>query len=169
MEKHSNRKSRERAVANHEKFPASGAVEAVGDKGARTNPIGSLLRVFQAGGKRKTARTPNTRREMLALRPIRNPNVQWDEEDGQIVLTVKRINTWKTRLILIFTQVPESRRIELDPLGTHVWKMLDGSTSFEKIARSLAKEFKLLPREAEMSLQQFFKELGRRGYVGFMK
>ena len=36
-------------------------------------------------------------------------------------------------------------------------------------AATLAKEFKLMPREAELSLQQFFKELGRRGYVMFMK
>ena len=110
-----------------------------------------------------------TRRELLAVRPVRNPALEWVEEDGQIVLHIKRVNNWKTRLITIFTQVPESRRVVLDPIGTHVWRMLDGQTTFEAISKSLAKEFKLMPREAELSLQQFFKELGRRGYVMFMK
>ena len=110
-----------------------------------------------------------TRRELLAVRPVRNPALEWVEEDGQVVLHIKRVNNWKTRLITIFTQVPESRRVVLDPIGTHVWRMLDGQNTFEAIAKSLAKEFKLMPREAELSLQQFFKELGRRGYVMFMK
>jgi hypothetical protein len=110
-----------------------------------------------------------TRRELLAVCPVRNPALEWVEEDEQVVLHIKRVNNWKTRLITIFTQVPESRRVVLDPIGTHVWRMLDGQTTFEAIAKSLAKEFKLMPREAELSLQQFFKELGRRGYVMFMK
>jgi hypothetical protein len=106
---------------------------------------------------------------LLAVRPVRNPALEWVEEDEQIVLHIKRVNNWKTRLITIFTQVPESRRVVLDPIGTHVWRMLDGQTTFEAISKSLAKEFKLMPREAELSLQQFFKELGRRGYVMFVK
>jgi hypothetical protein len=108
-----------------------------------------------------------TRRELLSICPVRNPALEWAEEDEQVVLHVKRANNWKTRLITIFTQVPESRRVVLDPIGTHVWLMMDGETTFEAIAKSLAGEFQLMPREAELSLQQFFKELGRRGYVLF--
>lgn len=118
---------------------------------------------------RKPAKAAPTRRDLMALKPVRNPLLEWSEEDGQIILTIRRSKDWKTRLVLIFTQVPEVRRVVLDPIGAHVWRMSDGATTFETIARSLAKEFKLMPREAELSLQQFFKELGRRGYIVFAK
>lgn len=110
-----------------------------------------------------------TRRDLLAVKPLRNPLLDWSEENGQVVLTIRRGKDWKTRLVLIFTQVPEERRVVLDPIGSHVWRMLDGANTFDTIARSLAKEFKLVPREAELSLQQFFKELGQRGYIVFAK
>jgi hypothetical protein len=114
-------------------------------------------------------KTAPTRRDLLALKPVRNPLLEWSEENGQVVLTIRRGKDWKTRVVLIFTQVPEERRVVLDPIGTHVWRMIDGATTFETIARSLAQEFKLVPREAELSLQQFFKELGQRGYIVFAK
>ncbi|HEX8235322.1 MAG TPA: PqqD family protein [Abditibacteriaceae bacterium] len=123
----------------------------------------------RTGAAKAARKNAPTRRELLAVRPVRNPALEWEEEDEQVVLHIKRVDNWKTRLITIFTQVPESRRVVLDPIGTHVWRMLDGQTTFEAISKSLAKEFKLMPREAELSLQQFFKELGRRGYVMFVK
>ena len=36
-----------------------------------------------------------------------------------------------------------------------------------EIASRLAAKYQIGTREAELSLQQFFKEIGRRGYVGF--
>jgi len=120
-----------------------------------------------AGKNSKTARP--TRREVLALKPLRNPDLQWSEEDGHIVLTIPRRNNWKTRILNIFVAVPESRRVVLDDVGTHVWQQLDGQNSVEQIGKSLAKHYKLEPREAEISLQQYFRELSRRGYVGFMQ
>lgn len=123
-----------------------------------------------ARGKKK--KTP-TRREMLALRPLRNPALEWAEENGQVVLHIKRGQgtraKWTLRLLSIFVPLPENHRVALDPIGTHVWRMLDGQTTVERIIKSLAREYKITPREAELSLQQFFKELSRRGYVGFLK
>lgn len=110
-----------------------------------------------------------SRREVLALKPLRNPDLQWSEEDGHIVLTIPRRDDWKTRILNIFVAVPKSRRVVLDDVGTHVWQQLDGQSSMEAISKSLAKRYKLEPREAEISLQQYFRELSRRGYVGFIK
>lgn len=117
----------------------------------------------------KTKRARPSRREVLALKPMRNPDLQWSEEDGSVVLTIPRRNDWKTRILNIFVAVPESRRVVLDAVGTHVWLQLDGSNSVEAIGKSLAKRYQLEPREAEISLQQYFRELSRRGYVGFIK
>ena len=111
-----------------------------------------------------------TWREMLELRPVRNPELEWTEEDDRVVLQIKRgeIRNWKLRMINFFVPLPPDRRVALDSIGTDVWRLLDGNRTVGKIAKELAKKYKLQPREAELSLQQYFKELGRRGYVGFL-
>ena len=117
--------------------------------------------------KKKPKAAPPSRRAWLALRPWRNPALEWFEEDGRVMLHIQRQQSWKTKILNLFLPLPEERTIALDAIGTHVWKMLDGQNSVGTIARSVAKEYKLVEREAELSVQQFFRELARRGYVGF--
>jgi hypothetical protein len=121
----------------------------------------------------KPKKTP-TWREMLELRPVRNPGLDWTEEEGHVVLHVKHASergtgSWKYKIINLLVPVPPERRVGLDPIGTDVWHLMNGENTVGSIARELAKKYKLQPREAEISLQQFFKELGRRGYIGFMQ
>jgi hypothetical protein len=94
-----------------------------------------------------------TRRELLAVRPVRNPVLEWVEEDGQVVLHIKRVNNWKTRLITIFTQVPESRRVVLDPIGTHVWRMLEKGALMATMSMGPAK----IDRQISLPFSQAFK------------
>ena len=108
------------------------------------------------------------RREFLALRPAHNPIIGWKEVEGRVVLTVPRPNNWKIRLINRFFEVPPSRTVDLDALGSFVWLRCDGQTSIDKLSRELQREYKIGAREAELSLQQFFEVLGRRGYIGFV-
>ena len=122
-----------------------------------------------ASAQRSRKRNPaHSRRDFLALLPMRNPALEWSEEEGHVVLHIKLTHTWKTRLLNIFFPVPGDRRVMLDAIGSDVWQMLDGQSTVGHIAKSLAGKYKLNAREAELSLQQFFKDLGRRGYVGFM-
>lgn len=107
------------------------------------------------------------RRQFLALRPARNPRIAWEEVAGRAVLKIPRPNNWKVRLVHLFFPVPESRSVELDAIGSHVWARCDGKNSIENLSRELQREYKLGSREAELSLQQFFKDLGKRGYIGF--
>ncbi|HVF10402.1 MAG TPA: PqqD family protein [Abditibacteriaceae bacterium] len=141
--------------------------------GAATPPTmpesASSRRSLKSSLKRSRKRDPaNARREFLALRPRRNPILEWLEEEGHVVLHVKLNHTWKTRLLNIFFQVPRERRVVLDAIGSDVWQMLDGQNTIGHIAKAVAGKYKLNAREAELSLQQFFKDLGRRGYIGFM-
>lgn len=121
-------------------------------------------------GKANRKRRQPTWREMLQLRPVRNPNLEWTEEEGRIVLQIRHFDKkgWKLRLLNLLVSMPDNRRIVLDAIGTDVWQMTDGQNTLGRIAKELAGKYKLSPREAEMSLQQFFKELGRRGYIGFL-
>jgi hypothetical protein len=126
---------------------------------------------FRSGGKSASSQAQQRavrRREMLEMRPLRNPKLEWREEDDTVVLQIRRAQTWKTRLIGAFVPVPAERNIVLDAIGADVWKMLDGQTTVQQIVRALARKYQLSAREAEISLQQFFRELGRRGYVVFM-
>lgn len=108
------------------------------------------------------------RRHFLALRPARNPKISWEEVDGKAVLTIPRPNNWRTKLVNVFFPVPDTRNVVLDSIGSLVWRHCDGQNNIDQIARELQREYKLGGREAELSLQQFFKDLGRRGFVGFV-
>ena len=114
-----------------------------------------------------TAKAQPSRKEVLRLRPLRNPALEWFEQEDRVVLHVKRTYNWKTRLFGIFVPLPNDRHIVLDAIGTDVWRMIDGQSSIAGIARALSEKYKLSQKEAELSVQQFFQDLGRRGYIGF--
>lgn len=107
------------------------------------------------------------RRQFLALKPLRNPEISWEEDQELIVLTIKRPNNWKTRMANLLFPIPEENQVGLDAIGSDVWRWADGTLPIADISRQLAVKYKIGNREAELSLQQFFKTLGRRGYIGF--
>jgi hypothetical protein len=114
------------------------------------------------------------RREFLALRPAHNPKITWENQNGRVLLSIPIANNWKIRLLGIFFPIPEERKregrkVELDAIGSHVWTRCDGQNTISDLSRELQREYKIGAREAELSLQQFFKDLGRRGYVGFVQ
>jgi hypothetical protein len=109
------------------------------------------------------------RREFLALKPGRNPKISWDEGGGKVTLKVPRPNNWQVKLINKFFPVPETpKMVALDAIGSHVWVRCDGKNTIANLSNELQREYKLSAKEAELSLQQFFKELGKRGYIGFV-
>ena len=117
-------------------------------------------------GKAKEKATPS-RRQWLALRPLRNPQLEWSDENDAVVLHIKRVKNWKTQMLNLLIPIPSEHTVELDKIGTDVWRLIDGTRNIGQIARELAEQHQIEKREAEVSLQQFFKELGRRGYIGF--
>lgn len=117
-------------------------------------------------GKKEGRRVP-TRREWLALKPVRNPALLWREEEGVVVIEIHRAQNWKTRLLNLVFPLPESHRVALDAIGSTVWRASDGEASVEQMTKKISRELQIERREAELSLQQFFKELGRRGYIAF--
>ena len=127
----------------------------------KTSLLGGL------GKGKKEARPAPTRREWLALKPVRNPALLWREEEGVVIIEIHRTQNWKTRLLNLVFPLPEQHRVALDAIGSTVWRASDGEATVEQIARKIARELQIERREAELSLQQFFKELGRRGYIAF--
>lgn len=140
-----------------------GARQAAGSASGATEKR-SLL---SALGKKEARQVP-TRREWLTLRPVRNPALAWREEEGVVVIEIHRAQNWKTRLLNLVFPLPEHHRVALDAIGSSVWRAADGESTVEQIAKKIARELQIERREAELSLQQFFKELGRRGYIAFV-
>ena len=60
----------------------------------------------------------------------------------------------------------QTRKLQLDQLGTSVWAMIDGNCSVRQLISIFATTHQLEAREAEVAVTQFLRELGRRGLIG---
>lgn len=110
------------------------------------------------------------RRQFLALKPARNPKIDWAEVENRVVLTITPTNNWAMKILTFFLPLSEEerkKRVALDPLGSDVWRLCDGKTTIAQISKSLQDGYKLKAPEAELSLRQFFQTLGKRGYIAF--
>lgn len=112
-----------------------------------------------------------TRGEALALVPVKNRDVgESATAQGLIQLSLpvavrpvlsglaRRLGLWDGRVL--------RKTVELDVLGTAVWRAIDGQASVAVIAAGLAREYRLDAREAELAVAQFLRQLGRRGAIG---
>ena len=60
----------------------------------------------------------------------------------------------------------QTKKLQLDALGTFVWDLVDGKRSVRMIIQIFAKAQRLENREAEVSVTSFIRELGQRGLLG---
>ncbi len=112
-----------------------------------------------------------SRSDALCCIPVRNSQVLENRLDsGEILLSYpETLRPWFSSLILRMNKKAELRRmrkLQLDILGTGVWDLIDGKSTITEIIASFAKLHLLYHKEAEISVVQFLRELGRRGIVG---
>jgi len=62
-----------------------------------------------------------------------------------------------------------SRKIELDPIGTDVWQMIDGKRTVQEIIDEFAQIHQLPTAESESAITQFLRDLGKRGLIGMQE
>lgn len=101
----------------------------------------------------------------LVSYPVRNQAVEWRDEGERTVLVLRRREDWVGRLLSLFFVVPKERKIELDPVGAHVWRGCDGRHTVKELMQSLIEKYKLNRKEAEVSLTAFLRQLGKRKLV----
>lgn len=119
----------------------------------------------------KKPRTPVTREQALACIPAHNNVVSWTTLDsGSVQIEYTMVLRPLLRSIFSrFSTDPSktpTRKIELDELGSYVWKKIDGRKSTAEIIKEFADDQKVSVQEAEQSITLFFRELGRRGLIG---
>jgi len=112
-----------------------------------------------------------SRTDALCCIPIRNPMVVESRMDsGEILLSyTETLKPWFAGILRRMNKASEIRRtrkLQLDILGTGVWDLVDGKSTVMEIINSFAGIHQLYHKEAEVSVIQFLRELGRREIVG---
>ncbi len=111
------------------------------------------------------------RGEILALKPIRSREVDWemkaDEDAAGATLTVPRREDRAGQIISWIFRIPASRTIELDEFGAQVWARCDGQHSVDQLIKFTCETYKLNRRQGEVSVVTFMKMLAQRRLIGF--
>ena len=113
-----------------------------------------------------------TRDQALACIPVKRPQVQETRlESGEILLAYPDYKQpWFARLIRRLDRTGKDavriKKLQLDALGSSVWELLDGKRTARQVIERFADKYSLHPKEAEVSVSQFLRELGRRELIG---
>lgn len=113
-----------------------------------------------------------TRTQAMACIPVKGGHVQESRlETGEILLAYPDYKQpWFTRLFRgpgrSEKDAVRIKKLQLDALGTAVWELLDGRRSVQQIIERFTDKYSLHAKEAEVSVSQFLRELGRRELIG---
>lgn len=109
------------------------------------------------------------RKRSLDARPVANPGLAVREGDaGCVVLAAPKELTRRPRWQRLAFLVPRERElsVELDRMGSFVWKRCNGEHRVRDIILSFAERHQFARREAEVSVLSYLKTLGERGFIG---
>lgn len=103
--------------------------------------------------------------------PVRNRAVEEAEQaDGLVRLAYPlAVKPWFGRLadrVGLWDGKPMIKRVDLDEMGTFVWRRIDGERSVGDIAREFTEAYQVQLREAELAVTAFIKTIGQRGVIG---
>ncbi len=145
--------------------------------------------------KKKVESTGIARSDFLNIRPVRNPAVEVEkDEDGKITLVLKlekpkeekkepeeekkkeeepekeKPSRRPRRKGIFSSTTPPQRqkKFHLDTIGSIVWEMCDGQKTVKELAQQMRDKYKMLPSEAEISLNSYFNNLANRGLIAFL-
>lgn len=112
------------------------------------------------------------RGETLALRPVRNRIVSWeqpeDSEEEGLHLRVPRRQDKIGVFLSRWLAYPSHKIIELDEFGAAIWQRCDGRTTVDQLVAYTSLTHKLNRRQAEVSVVAFLKMLTQRRLIGFI-
>lgn len=128
----------------------------------------NILNRFLLERKRKKSGLNFTKDDIMKSRPIRNSIIKWEQsEKGEVSLIIPQKDVLWVKIISRIFMLPNSRVVVLDEVGSFVWSLCDGYNSIDAIVRALCNRYKLTHKEAETSLLEYFRKLGKRGIIVF--
>jgi hypothetical protein len=110
---------------------------------------------------------PEEQRHLLMMRPRRNPNVQWEEEEETGLVTLiypKNFSRVERTLSVIVRPVPDIRR-PLDSPGSFIWVMCDGENNIATICTAVDDAFKETMEPVLKRVVGYLEILAKRGLV----
>jgi len=118
---------------------------------------------------------PIDRRRSLALKPVRNPEAVWESAEGAGLVTIDiplQRRPVPGPFLWLATKLarkapPSSRRMELDQVGSFVWRAADGRRTMRELIWLLAAEYRLNRKDAEVALLEFVRQLSARNLMAF--
>jgi hypothetical protein len=125
------------------------------------------MRVF----KKKRKKPQISRTEALKCTPVISAQVVEDRlESGEVIIRYPvTIRPFFATVVKRFggpDDYVQTKKLELDKLGSSVWDLIDGKRSIRQLIQIFAETHQLQFREAEVAVTQFMRELGRRGLIG---
>jgi hypothetical protein len=125
------------------------------------------MRVFN----KKPKKPQISRAEALKCTPVISAHVVEDRlESGEVIIRYPvTIRPFFATLVKRFggpENYIQTRKLELDKLGSSVWDLVNGKRSVRQLIQIFAETHQLQSREAEVAVTQFIRELGRRGLIG---
>lgn len=79
-------------------------------------------------------------KNLLLMKPVINKNVNWYEKDSRVYLEIRREGAID-RFVQKYFKVKDKTTVELDVLGSGVWKFLDGKRNVFEISKLVDNEF----------------------------
>lgn len=112
-----------------------------------------------------------SRTEALEYTPVRSRQISEIRLDsGEVIieypLIVKPWIAAVARRLGGPQEQKQTKKLQLDAMGTSVWDLVDGKRSVRMIIQIFAKAHRLENREAEVSVTSFLRQLGQRGLLG---
>jgi len=112
-----------------------------------------------------------TRAAALKSTPVKNIHVEEERlETGEVLLTYPvTIRPWVASLARRLggdANRVQLKKIHLCELGTAVWDLMDGRRSVRQVIQRFARKYQLHPKEAEVAVTRYLRELGKRGLIG---
>ena len=121
---------------------------------------------------RKKKIRPQIRRDQaLAARPVKNADLGEERLSTGVMMITYPIGMrpWAAALARRLGGNPDSvqyKKIQLDEMGTAVWDLIGEERTVRQVIQALAEKYQLHPKEAEVSVTTFLRELGKRGLIG---
>lgn len=101
-------------------------------------------------------------------RPVRNPDVEWEEgAEGSVLLQAPLEGQGRgvAALLARRMKLPATKGFELEPVGAFVWRQCDGATTVETIGRRLRERYMMNRVEADVALSAFLQTLSQRRLI----
>lgn len=108
------------------------------------------------------------REEFLKAKPVRNPELRWQQDKKGVRLTVPRKRTIWFRFFSKFLPLKREQRILLDEQGALVWSLCNGEHQVKEIARRLSQKYDLRASDAQAALDLYLVQLSKNGLLGFI-